>query len=152
MISDRSGGSALLFAARAATSFDVLLGLVGSSVGLPGYNAYTAGDVRTKTWSVFGDFTFDFTDQLSLSVGGRYTNDKRDAFVYKATRISGLSPEFGGAIPPMIQGEPAWKTGSPLVRPRQHPARQPGTGTTSTETVIPIGSAGSSTNHNRPWT
>ena len=85
--------------AKAATSFDVLLGLVGSSVGFPGYNAYTAGDVRTKTWSVFGDFTFDFTDQLSLSVGGRYTNDKRNAFVYKATRLSGLSPEFGGTVP-----------------------------------------------------
>ena len=87
--------------AKAATSFDVLLGLVGSSVGFPGFNAYTAGDVRTKTWSVFGDFTFDFTDRLSLSVGGRYTNDKRDAFVYKATRISGLSPEFGGTVTPI---------------------------------------------------
>jgi iron complex outermembrane receptor protein len=87
--------------AKAATSFDVLLGLVGASVSLPGYNAYTAGDVRTDTWSVFGDFTFDFTDQLSLSVGGRYTHDKRKAFVYKATRLSGLSPEFGGAITPV---------------------------------------------------
>jgi iron complex outermembrane receptor protein len=93
--------------AKAATSFDVLLGLTGAALPpalggpLPGYNAYTAGDVRTKTWSVFGDFTVDFTDQLSLSVGGRYTNDKRNAFVYKATRISGLSPEFGGTIAPI---------------------------------------------------
>jgi len=94
--------------ARAATSFDVLLGLSGQRLyGLPGLNAYTAGDVRTKTWSVFGDFTFDFTDQLSLSVGGRYTNDKRDAFVYKATRITGLSPEFGGTLTPITFGAPA---------------------------------------------
>ncbi|WP_447758203.1 TonB-dependent receptor [Sphingopyxis fribergensis] len=94
--------------AKAATSFDVLLGLQGAAVfGLPGLNAYTAGDVRTKTWSVFGDFTYDFTDQLSLSVGGRYTNDKRSAFVYKATRITGLSPEFGGTLTPIILGAPA---------------------------------------------
>jgi iron complex outermembrane receptor protein len=94
--------------ARAATSFDVLLGLTGTALyGLPGLNAYTAGDVRTKTWSVFGDFTFDFTDQLSLSVGGRYTNDKRNAFVYKATRITGLSPEFGGTLTPITLGAPA---------------------------------------------
>lgn len=87
--------------ARAATSFDVLLGLTGATIGLPGLNGYTAGDVRTDTWSVFGDFTFDFTDRLSLSVGGRYTNDKRDAFVYKANRITGLSPEFGGTLDPI---------------------------------------------------
>ena len=94
--------------AKAATSFDVLLGLQGAALfGLPGLNAYTAGDVRTKTWSVFGDFTYDFTDQLSLSVGGRYTNDKRSAFVYKATRITGLSPEFGGTLTPIILGAPA---------------------------------------------
>ncbi|HMN54693.1 MAG TPA: TonB-dependent receptor, partial [Sphingopyxis sp.] len=94
--------------AKAATSFDVLLGLSGKRLyGLPGLNAYTAGDVRTNTWSVFGDFTFDFTDQLSLSVGGRYTNDKRNAFVYKATRITGLSPEFGGTLTPITFGAPA---------------------------------------------
>lgn len=85
--------------ARASTSFDVLLGLTGTGLGLPGLNGYTAGDVRTNTWSVFGDFTYDFTDQFSLSVGGRYTSDKRNAFVYKSTKISGLSPEFGGTLP-----------------------------------------------------
>ncbi len=87
--------------ARASTSFDVLLGLTGTSLGLPGLNGYTAGDVRTDTWSVFGDFTYDFTDQLSLSVGGRFTNDKRNAFIYKANRITGLSPEFGGTLTPI---------------------------------------------------
>lgn len=87
--------------AKAATSFDVLLGLTGSTIGLPGLNGYTAGDVRTSTWSVFGDFTFDFSDQLSLSVGGRYTNDKRSSYIYKANRITGLSPEFGGTLDPI---------------------------------------------------
>ncbi len=89
--------------ATASTEFDVLLGLTGSLVyGLPGLNSYTAGDVKTNTWSVFGDFTFDFTDQLSLSVGGRFTNDRRKAFIYKDTRITGTSPVFGGITPPFI--------------------------------------------------
>jgi iron complex outermembrane receptor protein len=88
--------------AKAATSFDVLLGLTGAAIGFPGLNGYTAGDVRTDTWSVFGDFTFDFTDQISLSVGGRYTNDKRSAYILKQNRISGTSPEFGGADPIVI--------------------------------------------------
>lgn len=87
--------------ARAATSFDVLLGLTGATLSLPGLNGYTAGDVRTKSWSVFGDATFDFNDQLSLSVGGRYTVDQRNAYIYKANRITGLSPEFGGTLTPI---------------------------------------------------
>src|SRR3546814_19822984 len=53
--------------ARAATSFDVLLGLTGEVLyGLPGLNGYTAGDVRTDTGAVFGEFTFDLTDRPSL--------------------------------------------------------------------------------------
>jgi iron complex outermembrane receptor protein len=86
--------------ARASTSFDVLLGLTGAHCSAR-LNGYTAGDVRTDTWSVFGDFTYDFTDQLSLSVGGRFTNDKRNAYIYKANRITGLSPEFGGTLAPV---------------------------------------------------
>ncbi|WP_336974630.1 TonB-dependent receptor [Sphingobium aromaticiconvertens] len=93
--------------ARASTAFDVLLGLQGAAIGFPGLNGYTAGDVRTDTWSVFGDFTYDFTEQLSLSVGGRFTNDRRNAFIYKANRITGTSPEFGGVNPPIILGLPA---------------------------------------------
>src|SRR3546814_2841339 len=43
--------------ATAQTSFDVLLGLTGDLIGLPGLNGYTSGDVRTETSSFYGDFT-----------------------------------------------------------------------------------------------
>ncbi|WP_116091904.1 TonB-dependent receptor [Sphingomonas crusticola] len=76
--------------AEASTGFGVLL-----STTLPGLNAYTAGDVRTHTHSVYGDFTYSFTDRLSLSLGGRYTWDQRQSHVFKANYI-GLTSEFGG--------------------------------------------------------
>jgi iron complex outermembrane receptor protein len=82
--------------AEASTSFDVLLANSGALLGLPGLNAYTAGDVRTHTPSIYGDFTFDVTPQLSISVGGRYTWDHRRSRVYKSTKIGGTSSEFGG--------------------------------------------------------
>ncbi len=82
--------------AEASTAFDVILGPTGTLLGLPGLNAYTAGDVRTHTPSIYGDFTFDFTPRLSLSVGGRYTWDTRKSRVLKQTKIGGTSPEFGG--------------------------------------------------------
>ncbi len=82
--------------AEASTSFDVLLGTTGALLGLPGFNAYTAGNVKTTTPSIYGDFTYDITPQFSISVGGRYTWDHRNAFVYKASKLGGTSPEFGG--------------------------------------------------------
>ncbi len=83
--------------ASAFNIFDVILGTTGAALGLSGFTASTLGDVKTKTWSVFGDFTYDFTDQLSLSVGGRYTSDKRDARIFRRNLLGGASPELGGA-------------------------------------------------------
>jgi len=82
--------------ANAFNEFDVILGPLGDIIGLPGLNANTLGDVDTKTWSVFGDFTYDATEQISLSVGGRYTSDKRSARVLRRTFIGGTSERFGG--------------------------------------------------------
>jgi len=90
--------------AKAATGFDVLLYTTGNAVpaGPPAFgpypqlDAYTAGDVRTETSSVFADFTYDFTPQFSLSLGGRYTWDQRKSFIFKGNYIFGPTAEFGG--------------------------------------------------------
>lgn len=88
--------------ANAFNEFDVVLGNTGALIGLPGLNANTLGDVDTKTWSVFGDFTFDITDvfnldtRLELSLGGRYTKDKRTSTILRRTFIGGNSATFGG--------------------------------------------------------
>ncbi|WJY18513.1 TonB-dependent receptor [Alteriqipengyuania flavescens] len=80
--------------ANAFTAFDTALFLLGSIASLPGLNAQVLGDVNTKTWSVFGDFTYDITDQISLSVGGRYTSDERNSTVLRTTFLGGYSPLF----------------------------------------------------------
>jgi iron complex outermembrane receptor protein len=82
--------------ADAAVDFDVLLFQLGDLFSLPGYNAYTSGDVNTKTWSIFADFSYGFTDQWSLSLGGRYTSDKRTSRVLRQTKLYGTSDIFGG--------------------------------------------------------
>ena len=77
--------------ANAFTAFDVAL-----FTTVAGLTAQTLGDVETKTWSVFGDFTYDLSDTLSVSVGGRYTNDKRTSQVLRTTFLGGFSNLFGG--------------------------------------------------------
>jgi iron complex outermembrane receptor protein len=87
--------------ANALTQFDVILATTGPLLGLgldieDGFGQFTSGDVNTETWSVFGDFTFDVTDWLSVSAGGRYTRDNRRSIIFKSNRLGGASPPFGG--------------------------------------------------------
>ena len=78
--------------ASALTQFDVRL---YNNATFPGLTAYTNADIGTDTMAGFADFTYDFTDQLSLSLGGRYTWDKRTAYILRQNYLFG-SPTFGG--------------------------------------------------------
>jgi iron complex outermembrane receptor protein len=78
--------------ADAQTIFDVRL-----FTTFAGFTAFTDSDVNTKTWAIFGDFTYDITDQIAVSLGGRYTSDKRDATVLRQSYLGGGSTVFGGA-------------------------------------------------------
>jgi iron complex outermembrane receptor protein len=64
----------------------------------PGFTQGTTGDIRTKTWAIFGDLTYDFTPQWAVSVGGRYTNDKREAVITKKNFVLGGQPGLGGSF------------------------------------------------------
>jgi iron complex outermembrane receptor protein len=88
--------------ANAVTEFDVILGPTGTLLGLPGLNAYTFGDVDTKTWSIFADFSYELNDAVTLSFGGRYTEDERSSGVLRQTKLGGTSPVFGGTAFPIV--------------------------------------------------
>lgn len=82
--------------ASAENIFDVILATT-SPVALPGLTASTFGHVNTKTWAGFADFTYKASDQISISIGGRYTSDRRRATVIRKNLLFGASPELGGA-------------------------------------------------------
>jgi len=82
--------------ASAFDVFDVRLYTTLPSV-LPGLTAATSGNVKTKTWAAFTDLTYNFTPQWSVSLGGRFTNDKRHAQVVRRNLLLGGSPELGGS-------------------------------------------------------
>jgi iron complex outermembrane recepter protein len=82
--------------ASALTQFDARI-----FTTVPTLAAYTSADVRTNTLAAFGDFTYDFSDQFSLSVGGRYTWDERKAQILRQNYLGGGSTVFGGAGVPL---------------------------------------------------
>ena len=106
--------------ANAFNVFDVLLAELGAIASLPGLNAQTLGDVDTETWSVFADFTYDFSDEWALTLGGRYTDDERTSRVLRTTYLFGFSPTFGGTGVPVavtsdFLGSNEWSDFSPRV-------------------------------------
>jgi iron complex outermembrane receptor protein len=80
--------------AKARTVFDVRLP--------NNITALTFGNVNTDTVAVFADFTYDFTPQLSVSLGGRYTWDTRRSTILRNVYI-GPSPFFGGTGAPIVR-------------------------------------------------
>ena len=93
--------------ARAFDEFDVRLyntcpvaGLAGYpcfGLVLPGYTSSTLGNVHTNTWAAFADLTYNFSPQWALSLGGRWTDDKRTAYILAQTRLFGGQPGLGGS-------------------------------------------------------
>ena len=87
--------------ADARTAFDVRAYTTGAVLG-PIFSGLTLGTdsrIGTKTWAIFGDFTYDISEQFSLSAGGRYINDRRKGDIVRKTYIGGGSPTFGGTAP-----------------------------------------------------
>lgn len=101
--SDRVNGVAGIYYldANASTVFDVLLANTGDLISLPGLNAQTFGDVGTETWAIFADASIDMTEQLTLTLGARYTEDERDSRVLRRTYVGGFSDFFGGSGVPI---------------------------------------------------
>ena len=78
--------------ANALTAFDVRL-----FTTFPGFAAFTRSEIDTKTTAVFADFSYDLTEQFSVSLGGRYTWDKRTGDIFRQNYLGGGAPLFGGA-------------------------------------------------------
>ncbi len=75
---DRLSGVAGIYylEGNASGDFDSIL----SSLGL---TIYTFGEQKKENIAAYADFTYDFTDEWSVSVGGRFTNDKTTASVQR---------------------------------------------------------------------
>ena len=101
---DRLSGVAGLYwlDANAFNTFDVILAQLGDVLSLPGLNANTYGDVDTKSWAAYADFSYSVTDAVSVSLGGRYTVDERTSRVLRTTYLGGASPALGGTGVPLV--------------------------------------------------
>ena len=95
---ERLSGVAGLFYmdATASGAFDTLAGNLGLAIA-------AAGSVDTKSYSAFADVSYDLTERLHVSAGGRYTRDDKDGQVLRLFYLGATrSPFTGGADRPIF--------------------------------------------------
>jgi len=85
--------------ASAEGAFDTVLGLVtlAPPPAPAGMTTFTGGSVDTRSIAAFADFSYDVTDQFSISVGGRWTRDKKTVDQLRQVYLGIKSPFFGNA-------------------------------------------------------
>lgn len=67
-------------------------------------------DVETTSWAIFGQYEFDLSDRLSLTLGGRYTEDQKDYTLAAETTASGVPPVV---VPYETSGELSFESFDP---------------------------------------
>jgi len=98
MTGDRWSGVAGLYYLDGSSkgAFDTIAGNLGLVIA-------AAGKVETDSFSAFADFSYDFSDRLHGSIGGRYTSDQKDASVFRAFYLGATrSPLQGGTPRPIF--------------------------------------------------
>jgi iron complex outermembrane receptor protein len=94
--------------AMASGAFDTILGrgLVPEALLVPRPSAATAltqltsGSADTESFAIFGDMNYDLTERLKLSLGARWTRDKKVGTVFKANYFGTLgSPLLKPYVP-----------------------------------------------------
>ncbi len=83
-----------------AKATDLFAAIFGP-VGVAGFNGVrNPYSLDTRSWSIFGQFDYDLTDQFTLIGGVRYINEKKD---YSYDDFASLFPEdIGSSLDPRI--------------------------------------------------
>ncbi len=84
-------GGLYYFEGSACGAFDVILGLSGITLE-------NGGCVETRSYSAYFQGSYDLSEALSVSFGGRYTEDEKDANVYRYVYAGSKFPEDDGTI------------------------------------------------------
>jgi iron complex outermembrane receptor protein len=85
-------GGVYYFSGEACGVFDVQLEELGQALGLPSFTLENGGCTDTESYSAYGQASIFLSDQWSMTVGGRYTQDTKDATVYRYRLFENVYP------------------------------------------------------------
>lgn len=117
-------GGVYYYTGEACGAFDVQLETLGVVLGLPSFTLENGGCTDTESYSVYGQASIDLADQWSMTLGGRYTEDTKEANVYRYRFFENVYPgdvEDGtvevsdGNLANSFEGEETWSHFSPRI-------------------------------------
>ncbi|MDX2368570.1 MAG: TonB-dependent receptor [Colwellia sp.] len=115
-------GGVYYYSGDACGAFDVQLETLGPVFSTPGFTLENGGCTDTESYAVYGQASIDLADQWSMTLGGRYTEDTKEADVYRHRFFSTVYPgEFAeGTVTPIdpdnkFEGEETWSHFSPRI-------------------------------------
>ncbi len=98
-------------------NFDAILGFLGrAAFGVPGLTREVSGCNNSESWAAYTQVNYDISDQLSVSVGARYTDEEKSATVNNGLAFFNLYPYSGwfegyerpaGELVPQVLGSDA---------------------------------------------
>jgi len=117
-------GGLYYYSGDACGAFDVQLEELGKVLGLPSFTLENGGCTNTESYSAYGQASFDLSDQWSMTLGGRYTEDTKKADVYRYRFFENVYPGESadgtvdvsdGNLANSFEGEETWSHFSPRV-------------------------------------
>ncbi len=76
-------------------NFDAILGVLGASIGVPGLTREVTGCNNSESWAAYTQVNYDISDSWSLSLGARYTDEEKSAFVNNGLIFDNVYPSTG---------------------------------------------------------
>ncbi|MBT0588074.1 TonB-dependent receptor [Alteromonas oceanisediminis] len=85
-----------LYDGESCGNFDAILGFLGrEAFGTPGLTREVSGCNNSDSWAVYSQASFNLTDQLSMSIGARYTDEEKQATVNNGLIFDNVYPSTG---------------------------------------------------------
>ena len=81
-----------LYDGESCGNFDAILGVLGASLGAPGLTREVTGCNNSESWAAYAQFNYQVNDKLSLSLGARYTDEEKTAFVNNGLIFDNVYP------------------------------------------------------------
>ena len=106
-----------LYDGESCGNFDAILGFLGrAAFGTPGLTREVTGCNNSESWAAYTQASFDISETLSMTVGARYTDEEKTAFVNNGLVFANVYPQSGwipgyvrpdGQLVPTVLGDDA---------------------------------------------
>lgn len=81
--------------AKSCGQFEAVLEVLGNALGAPGLTREVSGCSNSSSSALYAQGNFDLSDQWSLTLGARYTQDSKEAQVSNGLVFATVYPESG---------------------------------------------------------